>query len=337
MNYKVWLTTFGVIAALVIGGSGFYAFSAYSKYSSALESWDDRVGAIEGLERRVPYPNKENSEALTGTVTEYDNSVEALFASLDTFQRKLNTTLQGPEFQRIVKERVQGFRKYADEGGLSITDAAEFQMGFDAYSNSIPPQELVPVLDYELEAVDYLLRSLVEVGASSLVSFERDPIPGEAGALNDHASSVVHKYPVRLRFSGKHGSFQALINQLANDTGFFYIVRVLKVGNEVTEGPIKLSAAQQSSLPAYENPETKEVASYERLEAWGYPTANEGELSTRAREEGFISSSKDARVLMGQENLNVFMVVDIVRFISPEEVAANEKEKVDSKKGGRER
>jgi hypothetical protein len=40
---------------------------------------------------------------------------------------------------------------------------------------------------------------------------------------------------------------------------------------------------------------------------------------------------------MGQENLNVFMVVDIVRFISPEEMAANEKTKAEDDRGGRKR
>ncbi|MDF2377307.1 MAG: Amuc_1100 family pilus-like protein [Verrucomicrobiales bacterium] len=337
MNYKVWLITFGIVAALVIGGSGFYAFSGYGKYSDALQNWDDKVGTIESLERRVPYPNKANSEALGEKVAQYEQSVEELFKSLDTFQSPLDTTLTGPEFQRKVKDRVQEFRKYAEDGGLVITDASDFQMGFDAYSNSIPPQDLVAVLDYELGAIDYLLRSLVDVGSSSLVSFERDLIPGEAGAPNGHESSVVHKYPVRLRFSGQHDSFQALINKLANDTAFFYVVRVLKVRNEVTEGPVKLTAAQQSSLPMFENPNTKEVASFERLEEWGYPTVSDEELATVARENGFISSAKDARVLMGQENLNVFMVVDVVRFISPEEMAANEKTKAEDDRGGRKR
>lgn len=338
MSYKVWLITFGVIAALVIGGSGFYAFSSYGQYAGAMQGWDDKVGTIESLERRVPYPNKANSEALDEKVAAYEKSVEDLYGSLNTFQRELNTTLPSTEFQQLVKERVQTFRKYAEDGGLAITEASDFQLGFDEYSNVIPPQGLVAVLDYELEAIDYLLRSLVDVGASSMSSFERDPIPGESGAPAEHASSVVHKYPVRLRFNANQDSFQALINKLANDTNFFYIVRVLKVKNEVTEGPVKLTAAEQSALPMFENPETKQVAPYELLEEWGYPDASADDLAARAREEGFISSAKDARVLMGQENLNVFMVVDIVRFISPEEVAANQTEQeAKNEKGGRKR
>lgn len=338
MDYKVWLITFGVIAALFIGGSGFYAFSGYSKYSEAMQNWDSQVGTIESLERRVPYPKKANSEELKGIVAEYENSVEELFQSLNSFQRELNVTLQSAEFLRLVSEKVQAYRALASDSGMEITDATEFQMGFDLYSSAIPPQELVPVLDYELEAIDYLLKSLVEAGVSKLDSFERDPIPGEPGAPAEQVSSVVHKYPVRMRFSGNHDSFQTLINQLANDKSFFYIVRVLKVTNEMTDGPVKLTGGPQTALPSFVNPTTQEVADLTTLEEWGYPDVSDAELAQRAGESGFVSSQNDARVLMGQENLNVFMVVDITRFISPDEVAANaEKKAEEDGKGGRKR
>ncbi|MDF1824483.1 MAG: Amuc_1100 family pilus-like protein [Verrucomicrobiales bacterium] len=323
MNYKVWLITFGVIAALVVGGAGFYAFSGYSKYSDAMQGWDDKVGTIESLERKVPYPNKDNSEALEAKVGEYEKSVDALFQSLNSFQRELNTTLLSTEFIQIVKSKVQGFRKYAGENGLEIAEASDFQLGFDLYSNVIPPQELVAILDYELEAIDHLLKSLVDCGVSDLLSFERDRIPGEDGASGDYDSGVVHKYPVRMRFSGGHNAFQDFVNKLANDKEFFYTVRVLKVRNDETEGPAKLSAAAVSRAPRFENPTTQEVAGNDQLQEWGYPDVSASELAEQARAAGFVASSQDARVLMGQENLNVFMVVDIVRFVSPEEVSAN--------------
>ncbi|MEM9018102.1 MAG: hypothetical protein AAGC68_13890, partial [Verrucomicrobiota bacterium] len=199
MNYKVWLITFGIIALLLIGGAGFYAFSGYSSYSDALGQWDNKVGTIESLERRVPYPNQENAEALGEKVAGYEAKVEELYESLDTFQAELNTTLPSTEFQQLVSTKVQEFRDFATAEGFEIDEASEFQLGFDAYSNLIPTQDLVPILDYELKAIDHMLRKLVDLGATRLVSFERDPIPGEAGGPEAHPSNVVHKYPVRLR------------------------------------------------------------------------------------------------------------------------------------------
>ncbi|MDF1849431.1 MAG: Amuc_1100 family pilus-like protein [Verrucomicrobiales bacterium] len=337
MNYKVWLTVFGIVSVLLLGGAGFYAFSSYGKYSESLANWDSRVGTIEGLERRKPYPNSENAEALAKEVAEFQAAVDALFDGLTSFNRPLNTTLAATEFQQLVKNRIQDFRSFAQEGGLEMESPAEFQLGFNAYSNLIPPQELVPYLDYELEAIDDLLRTLVDSDVRQLMTFDRDPIPGEPGGEEAEQGAVVHKYPVRLRFKSSHGAFQDFINALANDKDFFYIVRVLKVKNDNLEGPIKLLAADPNeSLPRYSNPETQEVAGIEKLQEWDYENISQNELDAKASEEGFVRSDQDARVLMGQEELTVFMVVDIVRFLKPEEVEAS-KESEKTSKGGRKR
>lgn len=170
MNSKTWLTVYGLFAFLVLAGGGFYAFTSHAKYSEALGAWDAKVGAIEGLERRNPYPNEDNAEALGEKVASYKESVKALSETLKTFNRPLNTELANTEFQQRVKTRVEEFRKAAREGGLAIESDTEFQLGFDAYANTLPPPELVPVLDYELEAIDHLLRKLVECGATTLTT-----------------------------------------------------------------------------------------------------------------------------------------------------------------------
>lgn len=334
MNHKVWLTTFGVIAALVIGGTGFYAFSQYQKYSSALGSWDEKVRTIESLERKVPYPNKENSELLAEKKGDYEKAVNDLYEALQTFQRPLNTELTNTEFQELVRQRVQEFRGYAKENEMALLeDPGEFQLGFDVYAANIPAPELVPLLDYELEAIDRLLRELVDSGAVALETFERDPIPGEESGAQDHESSVVHKYPIRMRIRARHDAFQEFINKMANDKDFFYILRVLKVRNDQQEGPIKLvSEDGTTDLPNFKNPASGEQADYAKLVEWGFPDAGEDELIQAAREQGFEMDKQDARVLMGQEMLNVFMVVDIVRFVSPAEqnAAAKKDEKNNS-------
>ena len=337
MNHKAWLTTFGIFAALFIGGSAFYAFSGYSKYSEAMGSWDVKVRTIESLERKVPYPSEGNAEALAGKKDEFEKSVLELFESLKAFQRPLDAQLANTVFQGNVKQRVQSFREYAKTEGMALLDDPQaFQLGFDSYATDIPKPELVPYLDYELEAIDKLLRQLVDTDAEALLTFERDPIPGEDGGAERQESSVVHKYPIRLRIRAKHASFQNFINQMANDEEFFYILRVLKVKNESPEGPIKLISEDGSTdLPTYINLETKEVASYAKLVEWGYPDIPAADIAPIAREEGFELNKLDARVLMGEERLNVFMVIDIVRFVSPEEQAKsadNGEESSDQKK-----
>ncbi|MCB1203641.1 MAG: Amuc_1100 family pilus-like protein [Verrucomicrobiae bacterium] len=331
MNSKAWLTVFGVFSVLLLGGAGFYAFSSYGKYSEAMDGWNSKVSTIESLERRVPYPNEDNVEELQKKVSTYKEAVASLSETLKSFQRPLDTVLANTEFQVRVKKRVEDFRVVSKEGGLEISPDLDFQLGFNTYANVVPAQELVPVLDYELEAIDHLLRTLIACGAKELVAFDRDAIPGEAGGAEKQESGVVDKYPVRLRFNASHGAFQQFINEVANDRQFFYIVRVLKINSELKEGPLKLTE-EGSGFVKYENPVTKEVAGPDKLAEWGRGTAPEAEVEAKAREAGFIKADQDARVLMGQENLNVFLVVDITRFLSPEEVKATTPEP-EAKKG----
>lgn len=334
MNSKVWLTTFGVVAFLVVAGTGYYAFSSYSQYQAAMASWDDKVSTIENLEKRVPYPNEDNAEAMKKEVDAYRSSVEALAATLNTYQRELNKTLANTEFQQRVKTRVEDFRAYAAENNFEIVSDDGFYLGFDAYSAVVPSQDLVPELDYELEAIDYLLRKLVDSGSKMMTSFDRDPIPGETGGPDKKEAGVLQKYPVRIRFQGSHDVLQGFINALANDRKFFYIVRVLKVQNENQEGPLKLTAEGGGAFSKFENPVTKEVASPELLAEWRAEGASEVDVEAKAKAAGFIKADQDARVLMGQEKLNVFVVVDISRVLSKEEQEALAPQpKAEAKKG----
>ena len=52
MKAKAWLTVFCVISFLVIGGAGFFCFTASQAYSNARASWDDNVGTITSLGRK---------------------------------------------------------------------------------------------------------------------------------------------------------------------------------------------------------------------------------------------------------------------------------------------
>lgn len=337
MNPKVWLIVFGVVAALALGGGGFYAASNHGKYREAMDGWGAKVSSIESLERRVPYPNKKNTEALAEKVESYRSSVDALEETLKSFQRPLNTTLANTNFQQLVKTRVEEFRRVAGDGGMEIDSTNEFQLGFDIYANTVPAPALVPVLDYELEAIDHLLRKLVACGVERLSEFQRDAIPGEPGGPAVQDDGPVHKYPVRFRIRGSHDTLQKLVNELANDRQFFYIVRVLKVRNESQEGAPKLTGGpSQGGFVTFQNPDTKEVASPEMLSEWGHGTAPESEVAAKAREAGFIKADQDARVLMGLEKLDAFLVVDIARFLGADELKKEEPEaETETKKKGR--
>ena len=322
MKAKAWLTIFTVFALLIIGGAAFLCFTTSKGYSNARANWDRNLSTIESLGKKKPYPSQENVQQLEKLKKEYEQAVAGLFKGLNQFQQDLNLSLVNTQFQQLVSDTTLEFRNTASGANFKI-EVDEFQLGFDAYSNSVPTQEIVPILDYELKAIDHLLRTLMTSGAESMDHFSRDLIPGEVGGPERQEISVVHKYPVRIGFRSSHPSYREFINKISNDKEYFYILRVLKVVNDVTEGPLKAGGDEATfgGLPIYEDPETGQIGDQDMLKKWGYPNKQGAELDAAAAEDGFFPSGKDARVLMGQEKLNVFAVVDIVRFLDPAEVA----------------
>jgi hypothetical protein len=290
MNSKVWLRTFGTVSVLLLAGTGIYATSSFQKYRESLGKWETKVESIADLEGLVPYPDEKNTEALADRVGLYRESVKALSETLKSFQRPLETGVINTGAQLRAKKYVEDFRAFAKENSFAIETESEFLLGFDAYADTVPDPGVVPLLYFQLDAIDHLLRKLVTSGAKSMTSFVRDPIPGESGARESPSGAVMQKYPVRLRFQTDHESLQGFINELANDREFFFIIRVLKVENENQEGSLKqISEDKTSSV----GPEKSSAIP--------------------------IQAEQDARVLMGKERLNLFMAIDICRFTQGDE------------------
>ena len=325
MKPKIWLATFGVISLLLIGGAGFFCLKAKSGYDEAMGSWGDKLTQIESLSKRVPFPSPENTKKLEGNLKTYKADVDALYQNLNQFQTPLNEAIRDTEFQQLVRTKVDALKAVAKESDFLIVGEEDFYLGFDTYKGKIPAPDVVPTLDFELGAIDHLVRAIVESNATSLLSLTRDLIPGEEGASsNKHADGLVHKYPVRLRFTGSHQSFQTFLNRIANDKKFFYIVRVMKVTNSSPDPPAKLIAVAGSDVPRYKNPDTEEVAMIAQLEEAGWPTASESEVTANMKLQGYEPADEDAKVLMGQESLEVYMIVDVVRFLDPSSKEAKE-------------
>ena len=60
-------------------------------------------------------------------------------------------------------------------------------------------------------------------------------------------------------------------------------------------------------------------------------------MAEKAKEAGFTPANKDARVIMGQEQLEIFMIIDIARFVNPDEVVDKAGAAGDDKKTTRKR
>ena len=118
----------------------------------------------------------------------------------------------------------------------------------------------------------------------------------------------------------------------ARDLTAFGIAAIVGAGIFSTIG--KASADGGPSFDRFENPSTKELATPEMLAEWSADGAAEADIEAKAKEAGFVKADQDARVLMGQEKISVFVVIDITRFLGPDEVEKPEP-RTEAKKGAK--
>ncbi len=331
MKGNAWLAGYVVFTVLLLGGAGFYFFQGRAAYGEKFTGWDDLKSKIARLEKETPFPNEENAQNLEALVTDYDAKVKGLFDSLARYQKPLDAQLKDTDFtNRVLKEKLTAFVQLAGEKKLEIEKKEEFYLGFDAYKATFARTELVPLLNFQLEAVDHVLRHLAESGAERLVEVTREPIPGEvvnpaapaadASKPATHAApEVAQKFPMQVRFVSNHQTYVEFVNRIANDKDFFLILRVLKVDNSNPDGPAIGGAAPLDTV-IWKNKEGVE-ATREQQEALGKGTLGEADFFKAMEDAGWTRQRQDARIIFGQEKLEVLAVIDVVRFLPPDQVA----------------
>lgn len=342
MKGNQFYTVFGVVTAVLLGTAGFYCFKGYSSFKSAGGEFDSRRSELLRLKRSEPYPNEENLTRLEKGVKEYEGEIQGLFKTLDRFQQPLNTSVTDTNFPQILKSKIAAFRALAKQKGIVIDEKEqEFYMAMNAYSKAVPKSDAVPLLDYQLGAIEYLLNILAEAGISQLIHLDRELLPvemkgsGEGADASTDSSSAAAKYPVSLTFETKHPAFERLVNRIANDDKYFFIVRALRVDNSEKEGLVKGEGKDENAGPRYVNA-AGDQAPDDLVNTMPQELDVPEQVAWMRDNGGFELQSSDARILLGDESLRVFMVVDLVRFADAlKKTSKSEKSEEESDKGAK--
>lgn len=297
---QTFWTNFTIVMFLLIGGAGFYCFNSYSKFKTADSGYKAlQIKAQKLLEADIK-PNKKNLEDLNQTVADFEGEVDALHDALKKFEKPLEP-VRDQEIPNIVKDYVQRFTAQTTQAANPVALPDPFAMGMEEYLGSIPPQEAAPILKFQLDSIDHMLRIAVDNGADIIYALSRERTPQEDGKEDAEKTQLVTKYPVTVSFRTTHNGLQEFINQVSNDGEYFYIIRVVRVDNEMKDGPIKDS--NRSNVVVN----------------------RDGDVVVE--EEGGTTDDlevQDAHVIFGQEKLDVTAVIDLCRFPSRKPAAADD-------------
>jgi len=308
-----FLTGFFAAMLVGIGVLGYLLFTAMGKAEEATNLYTEQAGELDRLQNLPLSANKKNLDAL---VAQKKDAVDAIAAfqsmlagkafptepmSPEQFQDKLKAT------KNAVVEKAQGVTKLPDK----------FYLGFDPYETRPPDnKDVAALLGHELKAIEWIFNQLIESRVTELKTpVKRDPLPEESGKVRTGEKGdkktkppLVTTNSIELTLQCRQNSLATFLNALVSPKApQFYTVRTIRLKNENEKGPPRVdpnAIAIAPAAPALPPPGSPPVA--DAPAAPGAPAA----------------AQAIAKYIVGEEQLEVTLQIDIVDFAQPAVAAA---------------
>ncbi|PYJ64978.1 MAG: hypothetical protein DME78_10475, partial [Verrucomicrobia bacterium] len=129
----------------------------------------------------------------------------------------------------------------------------KFELGFDEFATGLPDTAVAPLLGQELSQVQMLMNILLDAKVDSVISLHRAPLPEERKSLSTPTPSpatgrtaaktstppptALQRNVVDVTFKATPAAARKVLNEIANSSGQFFIIRTLYVHNEKDKGP----------------------------------------------------------------------------------------------------
>lgn len=243
-KFEAGLLFFSIIALL---GAYFVGSAQGRKYSDTKENYDAALSQKKNHESKRPYPTDENEEDYEEVVEQYRGVVENLQAKFLGFRPESFEQIAPAQFtEKLNAKREALASRYTGEG-IAFPDE-KWQLGFEKYTVSPPPNEATAFLSYQLDALDWLFGALADARPTALVNVYREELPVENGEPMDGGGDErgrpgrgrgdetekkpFHLLPVELTFKAREPAARAFLEKVASNSEHFFVIRSVRVQNE---------------------------------------------------------------------------------------------------------
>jgi hypothetical protein len=250
------LIAFGICALF----AGILLYWRWATWTDARQTFDQTAVEKSRLDRLDPFPNDANYRKLQGYLDRYNTA-------LDKFKDELKKEivpappLAPNEFQSRLRQATVATLNRAQTNNVKLPD--KFQLGFDEFAMALPDTAVAPLLGQELSQIQMLINILLDAKVDSVTSFHRAPLSEEHAASSTPTPSparrtamatktatpppvLLKRNIVDLTFKATPAAARKVLNEIANSSGQFFIIRTLYVHNEKDKGPQR----QRTGAPA---------------------------------------------------------------------------------------
>jgi hypothetical protein len=260
-----WLGMFLIAVGICVLFVAILLYSTRSRWSDARQAFDKAAAERSRLQRLDPFPNDANYGKLKVHLENYG-------AALAKFKEELKKEvapappLAPNEFQSRLRQAVVATLNRARANNVKLPD--KFQLGFDEFTTAMPKTGVAPLLGQELSQIQMLINILLDAKVDGVTSLQRAPLPEERAVSTTPApkptpaparkgsptrgqksakpaepsatprpANLVERNVVDLTFKAAPAAARKVLNEIANSTGQFFIIRTLHVRNEKDKGP----------------------------------------------------------------------------------------------------
>lgn len=304
-----------LVALVVLFVVGFKATSQYDLAKSDFEAAAQEAAAFE----RLPlYPKRENLDGKTKALDEYRKAAESLQAAFDRYRPEELQNISPEEFTTRLKAANDEVRKAFDDAGTKVPEP--FFCGFEKYKTILAQGKATGILDYQLTGTKNLMLALAASGATEFINLHRPALP-EEGALEfkPEPSDVARELPLEITFKGTEQALRKFLSAIVQPDGYYVVLRSLRVTNEKNTPPRTADAKFEKPRSA----EAEDAAANPFGGGFVLPEEEPAAVEepapapapAPAPEAAPADSSRILSQVLGNEELRVFLRLDILQFL----------------------
>ena len=311
--------------AIVLGGSTlvavgalvWFAVDSYGKYDAAHESYLANAAEVTAAENGALYPTRQNQDQKTKALADYRDDVtrmQKLFAGFRPAELKNVTPQAFTDHLKTVDAALRKDFAFAP-GGTKLPP--QFYLGFDAYTGGLAKEGATGILGYQLDALSELFGKLAKARPSELRSVFRPKLSEEDGqAWIPAANCVARPLPIEITFKAPEKAVREFLSSIAVADKYYYVVRTMAVSNERQTAPTQKDAQFEKAKNAGGIFGDAIVMPGSATDSAAFPGGAAGASATPSGKPAVSTdSSRILKQVLGNEELIVFLRVDVLQFL----------------------
>lgn len=219
---------------------------AYNQYAEVSGSYSNLAGQLKTLQAMAPYPDADNLKKYQEQKKTLGESFSSLQQALSAYEFPLEP-MTPEQFQDKLRASLNAAAAKAKGIGLKLPTTVA-ALGFDRYQTETPSKDAAAPLGRQLKAIEFIVDELLDSKVNAITSIHRDPLPEESG--KPPSKALVTKYPFQIALVAEQRHFQKIFNDIVGATQQLYIVRLVRIKNQVEKGPVKATETTASGTAA---------------------------------------------------------------------------------------